>query len=51
LDFIKQPLAESEGYNSHLLFDLISANTDRITVAGMRTYLEDRVAANEREIY
>lgn len=51
LDFIKQQLASSPNFHPRLLFEQVSAGADTITVQRMRDYLEDRVAANERELY
>jgi hypothetical protein len=46
LDFIKQQLAASPGFNPHLLFQRVSDGNPHITLQRMRDFLADRLAAN-----
>lgn len=48
LDFIKIQLAQTPAYNPNLLFDLISARSEVITLEQLRIYMTDKVAYNER---
>ena len=48
---MKKQMARCLGYNPSLIFDLISARDDHISIQQLRGYLQDRVACNERELY
>jgi hypothetical protein len=50
-DFIKQQLSASPNFHPGALFQHVSGGAEQITLQRMRYYLDDRVAANEREIY
>lgn len=51
LDFIKQQLAAAPSFSPHLLFDFVAAGQQHISLQRMRSFLEERVAANPRELY
>ena len=51
LDYIKQQLVESRGFDANRLFDLLALDGNSITIQHMRQFLDGRVACNERELY
>ena len=51
LDYIKQQLTDSRGFDAGRLFDLLALNGNAITIDSMRQFLGGRVACNERELY
>ena len=50
-DFIKTQLTSSPNYSPRVLFQHVSGGEGNISIQRMREYLEDRAAANDREIY
>ncbi len=51
IDFIKFQLVQSPSFNPNLLFDLVSAREEQISLQQLRDYMLDKVACNERELY